>query len=72
MNNTREKKMLVLTFKRGMQIDMTLEDGRVLKLHALAGDSAHFRVGFDVPRSILIDRHEITMRKQGEVDGNVE
>jgi sRNA-binding carbon storage regulator CsrA len=61
--------VLILTLSRGKQIDITLEDGRVLKLHAIDGDAIHFRIGFDVPKSILVDRHEVTLRKQREVEG---
>ena len=65
--------MLILTLKPGLQIDITLEDGRRITLHVLQCQP-HPRVGFDAPRSILIDRHIVTMRKaheREEVNGNV-
>lgn len=55
--------MLILTLSRGRQIDITLEDGRRIEIHGLNGDHAHFRIGFTAPKSILIDRHKITLRK---------
>jgi sRNA-binding carbon storage regulator CsrA len=55
--------MLILTLSRGKQIDITLEDGRRITLLGLSGDHLHFRIGFDAPRSILIDRHKVTLRK---------
>lgn len=62
--------MLILTLSRGKQIDITLEDGRRIEIMGLEGDHSHFRLGFTAPKSILIDRHAVTMRKAGEVDGN--
>lgn len=60
--------MLVLTLKRGRQIDITLEDGRRIEIYGLDG---FMRLGIDAPRSIVVDRHEITERKEHEADGNV-
>lgn len=62
--------MLILTLSRGRQIDITLEDGRRIEIHGLAGDHAHFRLGFNAPKSILIDRHVVTQRKAVERGGN--
>lgn len=61
--------MLILTLSRGRSIDITLEDGRRIEIHCLGADSAHLRLGFDAPKSILIDRHVVTERKARE-NGN--
>lgn len=58
--------MLILTLSRGRQIDITLEDGRRIEIYGLNGDHTHFRIGFEAPKSILIDRHKITLRKAAE------
>lgn len=61
--------MLALVRKAGEQIDITLEDGRVIIVAVLSWDFKRHRarIGIEAPRSITVDRHEITLRKEDEV-----
>jgi carbon storage regulator len=71
--------MLILTRRTGEQMDITLEDGRRLTLMILGVIGNQVRVGISAPKTVTIDRHEVTLRKQreagphdehGDVDGN--
>lgn len=59
--------MLVLTRRPGEVIDITLEDGRRIEVRTLGVNGNQVRYGIDAPRSITVDRHEITRRKWDEV-----
>jgi carbon storage regulator len=68
--------MLIVTRRTGEVIDITLEDGRVITITQLGVKGCSVRYGIDAPKSVLIDRHEITERKWKEthrevVNGNV-
>jgi carbon storage regulator len=68
--------MLILTRKTGESIDITLEDGRVITIMQLGVKGSQVRYGIDAPKTVIIDRHEITERKWKEthrelVNGNV-
>lgn len=68
--------MLILTRKTGEGIDITLEDGRRITITQLGVKGNQVRYGIDAPRTVTIDRHEITERKWKEthremVNGNV-
>lgn len=60
--------MLALIRKEGEQIDITLEDGRVIVITLCRVQQRSHRasIGIEAPRSITVDRHEITERKRIE------
>lgn len=68
--------MLILTRRSGEQIDITLEDGRRITIFQLGVQGGHVRYGIDAPRTVIVDRGEITKRKcngdhPDRVNGNV-
>ena len=68
--------MLILTRRTGEVIDITLEDGRRIEVHTLGVKGNQVRYGIAAPKSVTVDRHEITQRKWNEqhpelVNGNV-
>jgi carbon storage regulator len=68
--------MLILTRRTGEVIDVTLEDGRRIALTIMGVKGNQVRVGIDAPRTVVVDRAEITKRKWVEdhperVNGNV-
>lgn len=67
---------LILTRRIGEAIDLTLTEdlpkGSTIEIMMVGLGSGQARIGIDAPRSVSVDRREITIRKQGEVDGNVE
>lgn len=66
--------MLIVERRVGEEIDITLEDGRRITVCLVSLDRRHVRIGIEAPRSICVDRREITKRKLRdtvEIDGNV-
>jgi carbon storage regulator len=68
--------MLVLMRRTTETIDVTLEDGRRITFVILGTRGNQVRVGIDAPRTVVVDRAEITQRKWVEdhperVNGNV-
>lgn len=65
---------LILTRRIGEAIDLTLTEdlpkGSTIEIMMVGLGSGQARIGIDAPRSVSVDRREITLRKQGEVDGN--
>lgn len=55
--------MLIVTRRTGQTLDITLEDGRVITIAQLGVKGNQVRYGIDAPRTILVDRHEVTERK---------
>lgn len=67
--------MLIVERRVGEEIDVTLEDGRRIRVCLVAIDWARARIGIDAPKTITVDRREITRRKlrlAGVINGNVE
>lgn len=66
---------LMLTRRPGDAIDLTLTTplpaGTRIVILVAALDHRNTRIGIDAPRSVVVDRHEITERKDLEVNGNV-
>ena len=58
--------MLILTRRTGEQIDITLEDGRRITITQLGVKGNQVRYGIDAPRTITVDRSEVTARKWDE------
>lgn len=58
--------MLIFTRRTGEITDLTLEDGRVITITQLGVKGNQVRYGIDAPKSIIIDRREITERKRRE------
>jgi carbon storage regulator CsrA len=58
--------MLILTRRTGQQIDITLEDGRCIRIVQLGVKGCQVRYGIDAAKTIVIDRSEITERKWEE------
>jgi sRNA-binding carbon storage regulator CsrA len=48
--------MLVLGKRIGQGIELTLEDGRKIRVMLTSTAGSNIRVGIDAPRSIIIDR----------------
>jgi carbon storage regulator CsrA len=69
--------MLIITRRPNEVTDFTLEDGRRIEVAVLAVIGNQVRLGITAAKTILIDRHEITVRKfqqehpAVEVNGNV-
>ena len=64
--------MLILTRRPEEIIDITLEDGRRIQLIILGVKGNQVRCGIEAPRTVTVDRSEITKRKWPEtVNGNV-
>lgn len=66
--------MLILTRRPVETIDLTLEDGRRIEISVLGVNGNQVRIGIEAPKTIIVDRHEITKRKWAEtheVCGNV-
>jgi carbon storage regulator len=68
--------MLILTRHTGEDIDITLEDGRRITITQLGVKGNQVRYGITAPKSILVDREEVTRRKLKQahpelVNGNV-
>jgi carbon storage regulator len=57
---------LIITRRTGEKIDITLEDGRQIHIVQLGVSGNQVRYGIDAPRSITVDREEITERKRRE------
>jgi len=62
--------LLILTRKIGETIDITLEDGRRIEVAFLGVKGNQSRVGITAPKTVVVDRSEITQRKSNERDGN--
>jgi carbon storage regulator CsrA len=58
--------MLVINRKLGQDIDITLEDRRRITITLMAWERNQARIGIEAPRTITIDRHEVTERKEAE------
>jgi carbon storage regulator len=58
--------MLILTRRTGERIDITLEDQRRITITQLGVTGNQVRYGIDAPKSIVVDRGEITARKSRE------
>jgi carbon storage regulator CsrA len=58
--------MLVFTRRPCQKIDITLEDGRRIEVVVLSVLGHNVRCGVKAPGSILVDRHEVTERKEAE------
>ena len=56
--------MLVISRHQNEKIDLTMPDGTriVLTLVAIRGDKA--RIGIEAPKSVIVDRREITESKE--------
>jgi carbon storage regulator CsrA len=66
--------MLILTRKPVQTLDITLEDGRRIVISVLGVAGNQVRLGVDAPKTIVVDRHEVTKKKWAEthvVCGNV-
>lgn len=68
--------MLILSRRSGQDIDVTLEDGRRITVVITEVREGVARIGIDAPRTIRIDRGEVTERRwaeahPAEVNGNV-
>jgi carbon storage regulator len=66
--------VLILTRKTGEEIDITLEDGRRITITQLGVKGNQVRYGVSAPKTVIVDRHEITERKWDEQhpgNGNV-
>ena len=66
--------MLIMTRRPGELIDVTLEDGRRIEIFCLGVVGNQVRVGINAAKTIIVDRHEISVRKakeHGDVCGNV-
>lgn len=67
--------MLILHRRPGEDIEIELEDGRMITVRLLGIDRGQARYGIDAPRSIKVDRAEIAARKRrerlGDAIGNV-
>lgn len=65
---------LMLTRRPGEEIDFTLTEalpkGTRIKLSLMGVKGNQARFGIEAPRSVTIDRAEITKRKQDEAEGN--
>jgi carbon storage regulator CsrA len=64
--------MLVLSRTPGESIDITLEDGRRIGVLVARVIGNKAMIGISAPKTITVDRHEITERKsrQREPNGN--
>lgn len=72
----RDTTMLNLTRKPVQTIDCTLEDGRRISFTVLGVVGNQVRIGIEAPETIIVDRHEVTVRKWKEthpdrINGNV-
>ena len=56
--------MLVVTRTNGESVIVTLEDGREIKVTVVEVRGAKVRMGLEAPRTILIDREEVAIRKR--------
>jgi len=66
--------MLIMTRRPVETIDITLEDGRRIEVLILGVVGNQVRVGVNAAKTIIVDRHEISVRKakeHGEQCGNV-
>lgn len=63
--------MLILTRRPVETVDVTLEDGRRIEFTILGVKGNQVRVGITAASTIVVDRHEISVRKAGEANGNV-
>ena len=62
--------MLILTRRTGESIDITLEDGRRIEIAFCGVKGNQTRVGIAAPKTVVVDRHEVTKRKWHEVHPN--
>lgn len=60
--------MLVVERRMGEQLDITLEDGRRIVVCLVSLDGSRARIGIDAPRTITVDRREITRKKLREAE----
>jgi carbon storage regulator CsrA len=58
--------MLIITRRTGEVLDVTLEDGHRLEFVILGVKGNQVRVGVNARRTIIVDRHEISVRKRAE------
>lgn len=63
--------MLIVMRRAGEEIDITLEDKRMITVCVVSLDRNRVRIGIEAPMTIIIDRREITKKKQQEMAGNV-
>jgi sRNA-binding carbon storage regulator CsrA len=63
--------MLSLTRYDGQRVILTLEDGRLIVVEAVESIQGKCRIGFEAPKSIVIDREEVYLRKR-EKEGNAD
>lgn len=59
--------MLIITRRPVEAIDCTLEDGRRITFTVLGVDGNQVRIGIAAAKTILVDRREISIRKDREV-----
>ncbi len=59
--------MLVLTVHTGDNVYLTLPDGTESLVSVLSHDRSNIRLGFDFPRSVVIDREVVHERKLKEM-----
>jgi carbon storage regulator len=62
--------MLVLTAKAGEAIIITASNGEVIRI-GIAKIKNQYRLGFEAPKSVTIDRECVHLRKQAEKNGDV-
>ncbi len=60
--------MLIITRRTGEQIDITLEDGRRITFVQIGVKGDQVRYGISAPKTIVVDRAEITLRKDREIE----
>jgi carbon storage regulator len=65
----RDTTMLILTRKPVETLDITLEDGRRIEVSVLGVAGNQVRLGVNAPKTIIVDRHEVTKRKWIESHG---
>lgn len=56
--------MIVLTREADQSIDLTLEDGRRIEVQVVRIRGSKVKLGIDAPRSIVVDRREVTDAKR--------
>ena len=64
--------MLILTRRTGEDVDITLEDGRRITITLLGVKGNQVRYGINAPKTITIDRSEVTKRKARELAGGTD
>lgn len=58
--------MLVITRRPVETIDITLEDNRRIEISVLGVLGNKVRLGIDAPKTVVVDRREISERKMEE------